>query len=381
MPKIFDKMSDKKNSEKVIKLKDICKKESSPIVQKDLDENNGAYPIYGAGGFIKNVDFYKQNKPYIAVVKDGAGVGRVMKLPAKSSVIGTMQYIIPNDDVDVGYLAYLLEHMNLSKYYTGAAIPHIYFKDYGNEEVSVHNVKQQKQIAYILDKITNLISLRNQQLSKLDELVKAKFVEMFGAPEFNIKEWKVYNLEQLCNVSSSKRIYQNEQTVSGIPFLRIADLVNLIETGNAESTLFISTEKYDELNGEGFVPTQGDVLVTSRGTLGRCYIVKSDDKFYFQDGMISWLSNFNDIITEKYLVYLFSMPGFRKNIDELQAGSTVAYLSIAMLKKMKIMVPDKDLQKQFADFVTQTDKTKEQIKAGLEKLEILKNALMQEYFG
>ena len=113
-----------------MKLSDVCTKGTSNIAQKDLNTRNGEYPIYGASGFIKNVDFYHQENPYIAIVKDGAGVGRVMKLPAKSSVIGTMQYIIPNESVSVEYLAYALEHMNLSKYYLGAAIPHIYFKDY-----------------------------------------------------------------------------------------------------------------------------------------------------------------------------------------------------------------------------------------------------------
>ncbi|MBQ9247200.1 MAG: restriction endonuclease subunit S, partial [Ruminococcus sp.] len=106
-----------------IKLVDVCKKESSNIKQSDLANNNGDYPIYGASGLIKKVDFYVQDKPYIGIVIDGAGVGRVMKLPAYSSVIGTMQYIIPNDDIDVSYLAYAMEHMNLSKYYMGAAIP------------------------------------------------------------------------------------------------------------------------------------------------------------------------------------------------------------------------------------------------------------------
>lgn len=162
------------------RLGDICKKGASSVAQKDLENHNGIYPIYGASGFIKNVDFYHQENPYVAVVKDGAGVGRVMKLPAKSSVIGTMQYIVPNDDMDTSYLAYVLEHMNLSKYYTGATIPHIYFKDYCNEIIPEHSKSEQHHIANTLDKVSNLISLRKQQLSKLDELVKSRFIEMFG---------------------------------------------------------------------------------------------------------------------------------------------------------------------------------------------------------
>ncbi len=160
-----------------LQLKDICRKASSSIAQKDLEGNNGTYPIYGASGFIRNVDFYQQEKPYIAVVKDGAGVGRVMKLPANSSVIGTMQYIIPNDGINVSYLAYALENMDLSKYYTGATIPHIYFKDYCKEILPIHTKEEQDKIALILDNITELISFRNHQLSKLDELVKSRKVE------------------------------------------------------------------------------------------------------------------------------------------------------------------------------------------------------------
>ena len=158
------------------KLGDSCTSQSSNIKQGDLEQLNGEYPIYGASGYIKNVDFYKQDKPYVAVVKDGAGIGRVMQLPAYSSIIGTMQYIIPNKDTDVYYLAYAMEHMNLSKYFTGATIPHIYFKDYKNEPIIEHDYETQKQIAANLDKVTHTIDLCNAILEKLDLLVKSRSV-------------------------------------------------------------------------------------------------------------------------------------------------------------------------------------------------------------
>lgn len=100
-----------------VRLGEICQKATSNIAQKDLKGHSGDYPIYGASGFISNVDFYQQENPYIGVVKDGAGIGRIMKLPAKSSVIGTMQYIIPNENIDISYLTYVMEYMNLSKYF------------------------------------------------------------------------------------------------------------------------------------------------------------------------------------------------------------------------------------------------------------------------
>ena len=217
---------------------------------------------------------------------------------------------------------------------------------------------EQHKIAAVLDKLSDLMDKRRQQMSKLDEIVKSRFIEMFGDPENNNKAWPVKSLDKLCTVGSSKRVYQSEQSSEGVPFWRISDLVSKIDTGTVDSALFISEIKYTELKRAGLVPVTGDILVTSRGTLGRCYIIQDEDRFYFQDGMISWLSNYSEEIMPLYLQYLFTMSGFRKQIDNMQAGSTVAYLSIAMLKKLQVMVPDKELQEQFAVFVETTDKSK-----------------------
>lgn len=225
-------------------------------------------------------------------------------------------------------------------------------------EVLEAPISEQQSICKQLDYVYDIIKTRQQQLQKLDELVKARFVEMFGDPEFNTFGWDTEELGTLCDVGSSKRIYQNEQSQEGIPFWRISDLISKMDIGVADSGLFIPEERYVELKNAGLVPTTGDILVTSRGTLGRCYIIKDEDKFYFQDGMISWLSSYVDGITPLYLQYLFTMPGFRKQIDGMQAGSTVAYLSIAMLKKLRVMVPPIETQNCFALFVEQLDKSK-----------------------
>ena len=103
-----------------IQLQEVCVKASSNIAQKDLENHIGEYPIYGASGFIKTVDFYKHEKPYVAVVKDGAGVGRTMLLPEKSSVIGTMQALIPNEKIAPELLKYVVQNMHLENSYTGA---------------------------------------------------------------------------------------------------------------------------------------------------------------------------------------------------------------------------------------------------------------------
>ena len=247
--------------------------------------------------------------------------------------------------------------------------------------IQIPDYSEQDNIARQLDLIMSIINMRKRELQLLDDLIKARFVEMFGDPEYNNMGWPVKKLNDLCNIGSSKRIYQGELTMDGIPFWRISDLVAKMDIGNVESSLFIPESRYEELKAQGLVPGPGDILVTSRGTLGRCYIISSDDCFYFQDGMISWLSRYVNEITPLYIRYLFDMHGIIKQIDSMQAGSTVAYLSIAMLKKLDIMLPDKALQEQFTTFVQQVDKSKFAVQKALEKAQLLFDSLMQQYFG
>ena len=260
-------------------------------------------------------------------------------------------------------------------------IRNLQVKSYLNEEIPLPPLEEQRRIAAMLDKVSDLIAKRRAQLDKLDLLVKARFVEMFGDPETNTKHWPVLPMSQVCSVGSSKRIYQSEQSSEGVPFWRVSNLTDLINTGIATADLYIPEERYNELKAQGQVPTAGDILVTSRGTLGQCYIVKENDVFYFQDGMISWLSKYSESITPLYISYLFAMPGFRKQIESMQAGTTVSYLSIAMIKRLNVMIPSMEVQNEFNDFVRQVDKSKLMIQQSLDKLEILKKALMQEYFG
>lgn len=250
-----------------------------------------------------------------------------------------------------------------------------------NLDVPLPDLPTQQQTVDVLDETVKVIKYRQQQLQKLDDLVKARFVELFGDSEFNTMQWPTKKLSELCAVSSSKRIYQNEQSTEGVPFLRISDLNERIDNVKNAPELFIPMNKYNELKENGLVPTEGDILVTSRGTLGRCYIVRPEDEFYFQDGMISWLSDLSHQITSLYLSQLFGMSGIQKQIASLQAGSTVAYLSISMLKRLDIMLPPLNLQNQFAVFFEQTDKSKVAIQKALDEAQLLFDSLMQKYFG
>lgn len=238
----------------------------------------------------------------------------------------------------------------------------------------------QKQIAATLDLVTKIIGEHKAMIEKYDLLIKSRFVEMFGDDPIENGKWKVEKLGELVTVTSSKRIYAEEQSAEGIPFLRISDLVSKIN-GIDSNDLYIPEEKYYEFLEKGLVPNVDDILVTSRGTLGLCYTITADDKFYFQDGMITWLKFSNhETILSIFLSYLFYVI-LKQKIDLRTNGATVKYVSISELKNLDIPVPPLELQQQFASFVQQIDKSKSAVQKSLEKTETLYKSLMQEYFG
>lgn len=362
------------------RLGDVCKKGTSNIAQKDLEGHSGIYPIYGASGFITNVDFYQQENSYIAVVKDGAGIGRIMKLPAKSSVIGTMQYIIPNDTVDISYLAYAMEHMNLSKYFTGATIPHIYFKDYQKEELPLPPLDEQRKIAAVLDKVSSLIAKRRQQLDKLDELIKARFVEMFGTLQVPQSNFPVVSIDSVCSLikdGTHQTPKYTDDTENGFKFLSSKDVMT--QKISWDNIKYIPAELHERLYAV-IQPQRNDILMSKNGVnYGVAAVNDSDEIFdiYVSLALLRPTSKINPV----YFRCAINNPDTKRQFDNGIKGIGVPNLHLNEIKKTKILLPPLSMQSQFATFVEQTEKTKTTISKSLEKLETLKKALMQEYFG
>ena len=349
--------------------------------QSKVENPNGIYPIYGSGGIMGYADSFLCKANTVVIGRKG-NINKPIFVESPFWNVDTAFGLEANQNMLMPkYLYYFCEQYDFEKLNTTVTIPSLTKANLLQIDIPLPPLIKQQEIVEKIDKVAALISLRKKQLQKLDDLVKSRFVEMFGDPEHNSKVWPIHPLEKLCTVGSSKRIYQNEQSTKGVPFWRVSDLVSKIDSGTAESNLFIPEEKYIELKDAGLVPIAGDILVTSRGTLGRCYIVKKEDRFYFQDGMISWLSHFSNDITPLYLQYLLDMPGIKRQIDEMQAGSTVAYLALAMLKKLKIMVPDRATQGDFSKIINHIDESKQALQTGLDKLLQMKQTLMQKYFG
>ena len=360
-----------------VTLGDVCEKGSSNLKQSDVINKTGAYPIYGAPGYLGNVDFYHQDKPYVAVVKDGAGIGRTTLHPAKSSVIGTMQYLLPKSNVLPEYLYYVVQYMHLEKYFTGATIPHIYFKDYKAEQFNLDAMERQKEIVASLQKVETFIKVRQQQLQKLDELVKARFVELFGDPISNPHGFDKVDLSELADIKIGpfgSLLHKGDYIEGGYALLNPSHIIDGKIAPDSELT--VSREKYEELSA--YHLKAGDVVMGRRGEMGRCAVVPCDG---YLCGTGSLLIRTKGDVTADYIQKIISFPSFKKAIEDMAVGQTMPNLNVPIVSKFQIIKPPIEVQHSYYAFVEQTDKSKVAVQKSLDEAQLLFDSLMQQYFG
>lgn len=323
-----------------VKLKDVCEKATSNLKQSDILSLDGKYPVYGASGYLGNIDSYHQDKPYIAVVKDGAGIGRTTILPPKSSVIGTMQYLIPKETVMPEYLYYVVKHMRLQKYYTGATIPHIYFKDYQNEEFNLADSIRQREIVKVLKNVEDTIRYQEIEINKFDELIKARFIEMFGDPIINSKKLPT---KSVINVVTLQRGY---------------DLPNKERHKDGIIPLYGANGQFDWHD----TSKACHGIITGRsGSIGQVYYCETE--FWPLNTTLFSVDNHgNNIIYLSYLLDFFDLKRFSN-------GTGVPTLNRNLIHKENIIDVPLISQNQFADFVQQVDKSRFDIKKSIIELE------------
>ena len=331
-------------------LEEVCEKKSSNLMQKDLNLGTGEFPIYGASGLLGYVDFYQRDKEYIGIVKDGAGVGRAMLLPAKSSCIGTMQYLVPKDCISSHYLYYAVESMNLAKYNTGATIPHIYFRDYKKETLPKKGRDEQEYIASNLDKVVETIRKRRLQLQFFDDLVKSQFIEMFGDPERNEKGWNIVPLSQIAEYFNGLTYRPEDRDDKGTIVLRSSN----IQQGELDFSDIVRVQCRVK---EKLYVKSGDILMCSRNgsanLVGKvAQIPQLSEPMTFGAFMMIIRSQ-----VPEYLTTYFRLNAFRNQI-KTGATTTINQITTAMLNKVRLPLPPRTITDKFARIVEQTDKSK-----------------------
>ena len=338
-----------------VKLEDVCERGTSRLMQKDIVDKNGKYPVYGASGRIGSMETYQQEHQTVAVVKDGAGIGRTMLLPEKSSVIGTMQYLIPKNCIESEYLYYVVKYMHLEKYFSGATIPHIYFRDYKTEEFNLHDKTEQREIVSTLKRIEAIISNRQEQLTKLDELVKARFVEMFGDPYTNSKDYPLKKGESFFKLSNGKAVPKSKRLNGGIPAY-----------GGNGISWYTDESLFD-----------ADTIVVGRVGFqsGNVHLVKGP--LWVTDNAMYMSSCDFSQYNLTFLIELMAHVDFTK----FQDAGDLKKITQKPFMQFEYLCPPLSLQNQFADFVAKVDKSKVEVQKALDQTQLLFDSLMQQYFG
>ncbi|WP_440255260.1 restriction endonuclease subunit S [Candidatus Avelusimicrobium sp.] len=356
-------------------LSELLVAERSQLSGNKLELNSGIYPVYGANGLVTYINFYEVDKPYLAVIKDGAGIGRVYKCPSKSSVLSTLQYLLPNSKIDLNYAYYWLSSLCLSKYAHGAAIPHIYYKDYKYESLLLPSLMVQKKIAERLDKVQKLIAKQKEQIATLDLLIKSRFLDMFGDPITNPKGWIVRQIGQVSKiVSGTTPSTQNPIYWQGnLPWLTPAEIPdNMNYINNTQRKISLKAVRDCSLR---LLP-RGTVILSSRAPIGKVAI--AGVPLYCNQGFK------NLILDDKQMNAVFVCYLLRQRVTEiisLGRGATFKEISKDIVSHISIYVPPLFLQNQFANFVKSVEQQKEVFSARLSHLEVLYKSLIQEYFG
>lgn len=247
----------------------------------------------------------------------------------------------------------------------------------GETEIQIPSMAKQEVIADRLNKIDNLVSLRKQQLAKLDELVKARFVELFGDPVRNEKGWPLVTLGDVAEIRIGPfgtLLHKEDYIAGGHALVNPSHIIDgKIHT---DEKLTISDEKYTELSA--YHLSIGDVVLGRRGEMGRCAVV-------YQEGLLcgtgSMVIRPNEKMKPYFLQNIISTPAYKKIIEDKAVGVTMMNLNVPIVSSLTIPLLPIDLQEQFIEFMHQTDKSKLTVQQSLDRLELLKKALMQEYFG
>ena len=269
-------------------------------------------------------------------------------------------------NTDYKYLYYALKNVKIPN--TGY---NRHFKWLKESKIEYPDIKEQRKIVRILDKVSDIIQNRKRELSQLDDLVRARFVEMFG----NCKN--MISMSELCSIITDGTHQPPKFQDTGIPFIFVSNLANNTVTYNAEK--FISEEAYNELYKRTPIET-GDLLLSTVGSYGHPAVVVEDTKFLFQRH-IAYLKPKKELINSFYLHSALLAPDCQRQIEERVKGVAQKTLNLSEIRKIMIPVPNMEGQNVFVDFIHQVDKSKDSVQKALDEAQLLFDSLMQQYFG
>ena len=348
--------------------------------QSAVVDENGEYLIYGSGGIMGYANNWLCPENCVIIGRKG-NINKPIFVETKFWNVDTAfglnankEYLLPK------FLYYFCLDYNFERHNKAVTIPSLTKADLLKIDIPLPPKSTQLAIVSELDKINELIRLKKEQLKDFDNLAQSLFYEMFGDPVENEKGWEVKKLDNVCNITSSKRIFADEYTNTGIPFYRSKEVIERSKGLPISVELFISEERYNEIKEKFGVPKIGDILITAVGTIGKIWAIDTDNKFYFKDGNLVWLKDIdnqlaNSCFFRRLLEYL--IEEYKKTNAN---GAAYNALTIAKLKLMSCPLPPLPLQRLFAQRIEQIEREKSEVQKSIQDLETLLASRMQYWF-
>ncbi len=239
----------------------------------------------------------------------------------------------------------------------GSTNPYVLFSDLCDYEVDLPDVEEQKQLTDILWAMDAVRMSYKRLIEASDNLVKSQFIEIFGSDSLEGLSCPTATMGEVFDITSSKRILKSEWRSEGIPFLRVRDMVILAMNRPADNEFFVSEDFFNRLKDSDGLPCSGDIMVSATSTIGKCYEVATNDRFYYKDADILRFRKKRDV-DANFFMYCMKLPVLMKQIEATLGVTTVGHFLIARAKKIQMPLPPIELQQQFAAFVRQSDKSK-----------------------
>lgn len=374
-----------------VSLTDICDFQGGTQPPKDewIDQ-----PAQGYVRMLQIRDFTQSDKNYIEYVKDtgklktcieddiligryGASIGKILTGLAGAYNVAIVKTIPDEKVVSKKYLYWYLNSQYFQRFISNvgsrAAQAGFNKNDLGAAQIPLVDKERQEEICEVLEKANKLISLRKQQLAKLDELVKARFVEMFGDHKSDLYNWTHSTIGECCVLKSGTSLPADRENEGGnIPYIKVGDM-NI-----ARNRQYITTSSRfvtEQTAGNGIFPV-GTVIFPKRGGAIGTNKKRLTVRPICADLNIMGVTAGKQLVSQ-YLMAYFSMI----DLGKLNNGSSVPQINNKDIAPLPINLPPIKLQNQFSDFVERVDQQKQTVQQSLEKLELMKKALMQEYFG
>lgn len=365
-----------------VKLTEIC----TPKQWKTIPANellDKGYPVYGANGIIGYYNEYNHENPVVAITCRGATCGTINFTVPQSYVTGNAMCLDDTrSDILPEYLYYCLLHYDFNNVISGSAQPQITRQGLEKVEIKYYPIEAQKKIVAILSKTRAVITAHHQQLQKLDELVKARFVEMFGDMYLNTMEWRELQLEIMADIVSGitkgRKIAGKQLTK--VPYMAVSN----VKDGYIDWTTVKTIEATDqEINQYRLLPD--DVLMTEGGDsdkLGRGAIIRTPlENCIHQNHIFRVRLDESHILPDYFAEYLKHQRAKRYFLGCAKQTTGIASINMKQLKALPVLLPPLELQNEFSAFIRQIDKSKVAVQKALDEAQLLFDSLMQKYFG